>query len=229
MSYVSTANRPNPTAALGAMGIPAGIAALLITGLAITYVPVPIPDNPIGENIDVVDLDPIVDPDPAPDTPTSSNQQVTQTTPDTVVTRPDTEFVFELPTSGPIGDLPGLGNGLGTEIGPVDFGIPDPTPTPTFDPVSAAPRGNPGNWITDNDYRPSWISREFSGVAGFTLEIDRQGRISDCTITRSTGHTALDDATCRLLRNRAEFSPAKDSSGAIVPGTYTSSVNWQIP
>ncbi len=213
------------------MGIPAGIAALLITGLAITYVPVPIPDNPIGENIDVVDLDPIVDPDPAPDTPTSSNQPVSQPVRDTLPPRPDTDFNFELTPSGPIGELPYLGDGLGTDIGPVDFGIPDPTPsaTPTFDPVSAAPRGNPGRWITDNDYRPSWISREFSGVAGFTLEIDRQGRISDCTITRSTGYSALDDATCRLLRSRAEFSPAKDSSGAIVPGTYSSSVNWQIP
>jgi hypothetical protein len=52
---------------------------------------------------------------------------------------------------------------------------------------------------------------------------------TETTITRSTGHDALDEATCRLLRQRAEFSPAKDSSGRIVPGSYSSSVNWRIP
>jgi len=232
MAYADTANRTNPMAALGALGIPAGFGALLIIGLAVNG-GIPIEDSPLrGFQVTPTQIDPPEPlPDPKPDAPT--DQRVTQSPQPTTIPRPaprpDTGFTFNNEATGPIGTLPGLDDGLGTDFGPVDFGVPEPTPTPTFDPINAAPRGNPGNWITNNDYRTSWINRGYSGVAGFALEIDRQGRITDCTITRSTGHEALDTATCRLLRRRAEFSPAKDASGMIVPGTYNSSVNWQIP
>ncbi|MGB7419034.1 MAG: energy transducer TonB, partial [Erythrobacter sp.] len=83
--------------------------------------------------------------------------------------------------------------------------------------------------ITDSDYRPSWINRNYSGRAGFTLTIDRNGKVDTCRITRSTGHSALDEATCRLLERRATFEPAKDGSGKKVAGTFSSSVNWRIP
>ena len=127
---------------------------------------------------------------------------------------------------GAVSTLPGLGDGIG-EIGPVEFNVPPPPPM--FDPVKAAPRGNPGGWITNSDYRPSWINRGFAGVAGFTLQIDANGRVTNCAITQSTGHAQLDTATCRLLRSRARFTPARDSSGAIVAGSYSSSVAWEIP
>lgn len=227
MSYATAANRPNPAAALGAVGIPAGIGILLITGLAVTYDLVPPMPNPTGTwEEEVIEITPEVI---EPDTATSSAEQSATQTTETTVTRPESEFDFELADSGPIGELPGLDEGFGDIIGPVEFKVPIPSPSPTFDPVSAAPRGNPGRWITNNDYRPSWINRGYEGVAGFSLRIDAQGRVSDCTITRSTGHAALDEATCALIERRAEFNPAKDTSGKIVSGTYSSSVNWRIP
>ena len=68
-----------------------------------------------------------------------------------------------------------------------------------------------------------------SGVASFALTIDSRGKVSDCTITRSTGHSALDQATCTLIERRAKFDPAKDSYGNPIAGTYRNSVNWKIP
>lgn len=225
MSYSDTANRANPAAALGALGVPAGMGILLVTGLAITQVIVPPIANPVATNFEVPKIEPIDDPvEPA----TSARPKPDQAR-DTVVTRPDSQFDFTIADSGPIGELPGLDDGLGDIIGPVDFGIPKPTPSPTFAPIAAAPRGNPGRWITDNDYRASWINRGYSGVAGFQLTVDAQGRVSNCTITSSTGHAVLDEATCRLLESRARFDPARDSSGEIVAGRYSSSVAWKIP
>ncbi|BDW81919.1 hypothetical protein MACH24_13570 [Erythrobacter sp. Dej080120_24] len=226
MSYTAAANHPNPAAAVGAIGVPAGIAVLLITGLAVKQVIMPPVPNPTGTFEEVIEITPEVI---EPETSTSATEQTTSQQTETTITRPESEFDFELTPSGPITDLPGLDEGIGDTFGPVDFGIPKPSPTPVFDPVAAAPMGNPGRWITDRDYRPSWINRGYSGRAGFTLQIDAQGRVTNCSITRSTGHDALDEATCRLLRQRAEFSPAKDSSGRIVPGSYSSSVNWRIP
>ncbi|EAQ29391.1 hypothetical protein NAP1_01425 [Erythrobacter sp. NAP1] len=228
MSYANSANRPNPAAALGALGIPAAVGAVLMLGLAVTVVPpveipglkgVTVPIEPIDEPVD-----PVVEPDapPASDAPTPR-------TPETPAPRPlppSGPIDLGVETSGPITGLPGLGEintgGIGDE-----FVIP--TPAPRFDPVAAAPRGNPGRWITDNDYRTPWINRGYSGVAGFTLSIDASGKVTDCSITRSTGHTALDEATCRLLERRAQFNPARDSNGAPVAGRYSNQVAWEIP
>lgn len=227
MSYATASNRPNPAAALGAISFPAGIGVILITGLAVTQVLVPPIPNPTGTwEEEVIEITPDVI---EPDTATSSTEQTTTQPTETTITRPDSEFDFDLAPSGPITKLPGLDDGFGDIIGPVDFEIPIPSPSPTFAPVKAAPLGNPGRWITDSDYRPSWINRGYEGVAGFSLRIDAQGRVSDCTITRSTGHIALDEATCALIERRAEFNPAKDTSGNITAGTYSSSVNWRIP
>jgi len=67
------------------------------------------------------------------------------------------------------------------------------------------------------------------GTVRFTLTIDGEGRISNCTITGSTGHSVLDRATCRLLEDRARFEPARDAAGNPVAGGYASAVNWTIP
>ncbi len=108
-------------------------------------------------------------------------------------------------------------------------GTPGPSPSPLADPIGAVPRGNPGGWVTTSDYRTRWINEGLTGIASFTLKIDASGKVSDCAITKSTGHDVLDGATCRLLERRARFTPARNGKGEKVAGTYSSSINWQIP
>ena len=228
MSYAAQANRPNPAAALGAMGVPAAFGAILIVGLAVT-VTNRNDSNPEAWQYKEPDVTVPLDPPEPVETPstTTTTEQVTE--PREVITRPDSTMDWEMGPTAPVGTLTDPGEDLLGTLGPVEVTVPQPRPTPRFDPVAAAPRGNPGRWITNDDYRTSWINRGYSGVAAFSLEIDTRGKVSNCTITRSTGHDALDDATCRLLANRAQFNPAKDSSGNVVPGTYRSSVAWEIP
>lgn len=226
MSYVTAAKRPNPLAAVGALGAPAAFGALLIVGLAVTATgPKPVEDImgifvPIDE--------PEVPPEPKPQPPTDTVSEAV--TPQQQVTTPETRtespLVFVAGNTTPIGPIASSGSEP-LALEPVDFGIPGPAPK--FDPVAAAPRGNPGNWVTNNDYRTSWINRGYEGVASFTLSVDASGRVSGCTITSSTGHAALDEATCRLLESRGRFDPAKDSSGNTVSGSYRSSIRWTIP
>jgi periplasmic protein TonB len=107
--------------------------------------------------------------------------------------------------------------------------VPSGLLPPVKDPIAAKPRGNPGSWIGEQDYRTSWINRDLRGIAGFRLSVGADGRVTGCEITRSTGHGELDAATCALLQRRARFEPARDGTGARTSGTFASSVEWRIP
>lgn len=96
-------------------------------------------------------------------------------------------------------------------------------------PIAASPRNDPANWVTTNDYRTIWINKEMSGTARFTLDVNGDGRVSDCRITQSTGYAELDQATCALIAKRARFKPAKDGNGEDAAGSYSSAIHWQLP
>ena len=54
-------------------------------------------------------------------------------------------------------------------------------------------------------------------------------RVSGCTVTASSGSAALDSATCRLLRSRARFTPATDSTGAKTSDSVSGRIRWVLP
>ena len=226
MNYVSQSRRPNAGALLGALAIPAGFGAALIIGLAFTVVVVDPPTALKGYEVTPVDIPPLPpepqpERDPSPAQTTQAPKPVVLDTPIIIATRPVVDV-------SPIGEL---SDDLITLPFPSGLdGNDSPLVSPALpDPVVATPQGNPGAWIQERDYRSNWIRQGLSGVAGFTLQIDARGRVSDCTITRSTGHEALDGATCRLLKRRARFDPARDPAGNRVAGSYSSSVAWEIP
>lgn len=226
MNYASANHRPNPVALAGALGIPGAVGALLVVGLAVTVTVVPAPPRPKGETIIEQPLPP---PPPEPVEPT--NRTNPNTSVNTILPPPPRGDLLPVDLGqGPVvSTLPGTGDLIGP-VGPVDFGIPEPTPSPLpFKPVGAAPRGNPGNWVTNADYRPRWIRENLTGSARFTLAIDASGKVTGCTITRSTGHAELDAATCQLVTKRARFEAARDGNGKPVAGSYSNSVNWNIP
>ncbi len=119
-----------------------------------------------------------------------------------------------------------------TEV-PVPRAQPTPAlpPSPPLPPgsVKAAPKGNPGAWVLSEDYPPDAMRGGLEGTAAFKLDIDEQGAVSACTVTSSSGSQSLDDATCRLIKERAAFSPAKRPDGTAIASTYNSRVRWQIP
>lgn len=106
----------------------------------------------------------------------------------------------------------------------------DATPlAPAKEPKAPAPRGNPARWVNLNDYPSESLRLEQSGRVEFKLTINAAGRVSDCIVTRSSGYTALDTATCKLMLRRGRFSPAIDENGNEAPGSYSSSVTWTPP
>jgi protein TonB len=224
MNYASQSRRPNPAALAGALGIPAAVGALLVVGLAVTVAVRPPPPPLTGFTVTPTPIPPPPPVDPVEQKTTSKQQATTTST----ITRPDV-IPFDFATT-PVDSLPGVDDLAGVAVGPVDFGIPKPTPSASpFDPVGARPRNNPGRWVVDSDYRSSWLRQGLEGSASFALGIDATGKVTGCTLTRSTGHAVLDAATCELVTKRARFDAARDDTGKPVAGTFTGSITWNIP
>src|SRR3546814_3143032 len=104
-----------------------------------------------------------------------------------------------------------------------------PPPQPKREAVGAKPRSNPGSWATNADYPSSALRNEEEGTTGFRVTVGTHGRVTDCSVTSSSGSSTLDEATCRLITRRARFTPAEDSNGNPITDTYSNRIRWQIP
>ena len=93
----------------------------------------------------------------------------------------------------------------------------------------AKARANLPSLFSDEDYPASAIRSGESGTTGFSLEIGPNGRVTNCTITSSSGSSSLDATTCRLLKSRARFTPARDSAGNATSDTVRSRIVWRLP
>lgn len=56
--------------------------------------------------------------------------------------------------------------------------------------------------------------------------VEPSGRVSRCLIARSSGSAELDAVTCRLVRQRYLFDPARDAQGRAVPDLVGESHLW---
>lgn len=95
-------------------------------------------------------------------------------------------------------------------------------------PRAAFPLGNPGGWIRPSDYPSTAKMDQAEGAVSFSLKIDPQGRVSECTVTISSGVAVLDDTACNLITQRAVFDPARDKKGKAIWGSYSSRVVWMF-
>lgn len=67
------------------------------------------------------------------------------------------------------------------------------------------------------------------GTVQARLAVDTRGRVTRCSIIRSSGHASLDQVTCDILRKRASFIPARDANGKAVPDSVvTPPVVWRL-
>lgn len=232
MSYANTQQRPDLKAMTAATAIQIGIGALVITGLSSGQIPFIDPPKPNPTTIFV----PKTLPPPPPPEPTAAPNQKKRAT--TTVYRPDTRFELPTPATGipTTGELP-IESDWFAVPGPVATGTPNsgptaapkPSPSATFRAVGPSPASAPASWFSTADYPATSIRREEEGTVGYRLQIAANGAVENCTITRSSGHSALDRATCRLLPRRGKFAPARDATGAKVKGSFSAEIVWRLP
>lgn len=95
--------------------------------------------------------------------------------------------------------------------------------------VEPTPLDSPGSWLTEQDYPVDAQLDGVEGITAFSLTVAVDGRVSDCQVTTSSGSEALDETTCRILRQRARFSPALDRRSRPMEAKWSSRIIWRIP
>jgi periplasmic protein TonB len=108
---------------------------------------------------------------------------------------------------------------------------PAPPAPPAVPKVSQASvlRGDVNRYFSADDYPAAALRAEASGRTVVRLTVGTDGRVTDCSVSSSSGNSDLDNTTCRIARSRVRYTPAKDFSGNPIASTTTLPVRWQLP
>jgi len=102
---------------------------------------------------------------------------------------------------------------------------PDAPPAPD-DPK---PEQQFASLFTTEDYPMQAIEENGSGIVSAILLIDADGRVADCTLTKTSGVAALDSQTCAVFKTRARYQPAKGPDGRPRRSFNKVRVRWELP
>jgi protein TonB len=82
--------------------------------------------------------------------------------------------------------------------------------------------------IRDRDYPRSASRARVGGEVEVRFTIQPSGRVSGCRVSRSSGDTALDETTCRLIEERFRFRPATNAAGTAIASDYGWRQSWWL-
>jgi TonB family protein len=90
-------------------------------------------------------------------------------------------------------------------------------------------KGEVRTLFSSDDYPADALQNGDQGKIQARLSVNAQGRVTHCSIIRSSGHASLDNATCNILERRAQFIPARDATGKAVPDSVvTPTITWLL-
>lgn len=89
------------------------------------------------------------------------------------------------------------------------------------------PSNRRSGWIGQTDYPIAAWKADEEGRVGYELEIDNTGKAIGCSVTKSSDSATLDKATCDLMLERAEFTPALSEDGVAEAGVYNDTYRWR--
>jgi len=89
----------------------------------------------------------------------------------------------------------------------------EPAPAPVVAQAPAPDRSVQARLLGGGLVNADNVGGRYQGTVGVRIAVGPNGRPSGCQVSRSSGSAALDSATCRLLQQRLQFSPARDRDG----------------
>lgn len=87
-----------------------------------------------------------------------------------------------------------------------------------------------GEWAAQvsNNYPAEALRNEWQGSVFLAVIINERGRVAGCAVTRSSGHSVLDEAACDGMRKFARFNPALDANGNPEQGNFSTSITYRL-
>ena len=88
-----------------------------------------------------------------------------------------------------------------------------------------------GRWAgrIQGDYPSSALRREEQGTVTMRITVGANGRVEACSVTGSSGSSALDDAACRGMQRYARYNPALNDAGNPISSTTTQAIRYVLP
>ena len=121
------------------------------------------------------------------------------------------------------------------DVSPVPAPVPNPLsmpamrgPTSTGGALASSATLIRGAFHNETDYPNAARRNEEQGTVRVSYTVGTDGRVSNCTVVQSSGSSSLDSTTCRILRQRFRYRPARDSAGNAMSTTLRSSVTWEL-
>lgn len=105
-----------------------------------------------------------------------------------------------------------------------------PAPRPTQSLARDVSPRSEGTWARriGASYPSRAVRRGEEGTVGVQVTVGPSGRVSDCTVTRSSGSTSLDTAACQGMRRYARFNAARDDAGNPTSSTYRTAITYRL-
>ncbi|QIG79900.1 energy transducer TonB [Stakelama tenebrarum] len=200
----------------------AGMGYAFVTGLAYQYI------KKVQTDLDVFEVDePPPPPEEVPPPPPPPDQPVPP--PPTQVVVPPARVPVPVPpppfnVSNDINIPPPPISPPAPPAPPAPPPPPPPPPPPRVAQKAELRRGGIGK----ADYPTAARRAGDEGVTVVRFTIGTNGRVTNCSVVRSSGSSLLDSTTCDLIERRFRYSPAEDPNGNRVPETRTQPVRWEI-
>lgn len=112
---------------------------------------------------------------------------------------------------------------------PREFVLEASSDAPASLPRRAKLRADRGTWVNSADYPSFYLRQEVEGVTRVRIQIGADGRVSACSVDRSSGIQMLDELTCLKAVRRARYYPALDANGQPTTDVKLQTVKWRIP
>ena len=113
---------------------------------------------------------------------------------------------------------------------PVARPVAPPPPPPAPSKARGATPDGLARWSAriQEQYPPRAVRDEIEGRVGVRVAIGPNGRVSECSVSNSSGSSILDEAACSGMRNYARFNPALDAAGNPTNGSYSTTIVYQL-
>lgn len=94
---------------------------------------------------------------------------------------------------------------------------------------SGAAWGDDRPWFRESDYPKEALAARAEGTVGLAYDINEKGRVTVCTVTKSSGNAALDAVSCEMMIKRGRFYPKQDENGRPIASQGSRNVTWTLP
>lgn len=85
------------------------------------------------------------------------------------------------------------------------------------------------SYVSPYDYPAAAASLRLHGDTHALIDVDIDGKASNCRVVRSSGQKEFDKTTCMVVTKRARYEPARNAKGEPIKAPFYLVFRWEVP